>query len=393
MRLATLIAIFLTLAPVHASRAQTIPPKGTPTTFDVATWNTEWFGSSSNGPSDDALQFANVEATIAQSDIDLWAVEEIADVNDFSQLLSDLGPGFDGTLATNSGTQRIGFIYKRDVVHVRSVKHILEQFDFATRPPLELEADITVGDTTLTVTFIVVHMKAFNDISSYDRRVDGSQRIKNHIDFTTLANSRVMVMGDFNDELLDSITPGQPSPYDNFLQDTDDYFFPTLSLEQAGIKTWIPGSGSNIDQILITNDLVPNYVINSVNTYIELQSLFLPYTTTTSDHLPVYARFDFARSTATEGGIELPTQPLLQTGYPNPFRTTTKIKYKLPGTVDAQLVVYNMLGRKVATLFEGTQTAGTHEAVFDASALPPGVFLIHLRTPSGEKTSVALHVR
>jgi hypothetical protein len=43
-------------------------------------------------------------------------------------------------------------------------------------------------------------------------------------------------------------------------------------------------------------------------------------------------------------------------------------------------VVYDVLGREVATLVETIQTAGTHEASLNASGLPSGVYLYRLET-------------
>ncbi len=393
MRQIICFTILIATISIHQSRAQSVPAKGDPLTLDVATWNIEWFGSASNGPSDDARQFDNVKAVIEQADIDLWAVQEIADVSDFDQLLADLGGAYDGNLATIHSGQRIGFIYKTDVVKVRSIGHILESFssDFAGRPPLEMEADVTVGDTTVTITFITVHMKAFSDISSYNKRLAASQRLKNHIDFTTLATEPVIVLGDFNDELLDSITPGQESPYDNFVQDGEDYFFPSMALEQAGEGTYCSNgscsSGSNLDQILITDELLPNFVTDSADRYDELVSAISSYTSTTSDHLPVLSRFGFARPTATLPGPELPTSARLAPPYPNPFSATTHLAYDLDRPGPVHLVVYDMLGRAVATLEEGLRPAGTHRLVFDASPLPPGLYLLRLRT---EHTSVSM---
>ncbi len=389
----------ISLFAIPTSRAQNVPAKGSSLTFDVATWNIEWFGSASNGPSDDARQFNNVKAVIEQADIDLWAVQEIADVNDFDQLLEDLGDAYDGALATNSGTQRVGFIYKTDVVKVRSVGHILESFssDFAGRPPLEMEADVTVGDTTVTLTFITVHMKAFSDVTSYNKRLAASQRLKNHIDFTTLATEPVIVLGDFNDELLDSITPGKDSPYDNFVQDTDDYFFPSMALEQAGEGSYCSNgscsSGSNIDQILITDELLPDFVTDSADRYDELVSAISSYTSTTSDHLPVLSRFSFAGPTAFIPEPELPTSVRLTRPYPNPFSATTHIAYELDRPGPVRLVVFDVLGRAVATLDEGYRPAGTHRAVFDASALPPGLYLLRLRTERASVSTPLVHTR
>ena len=131
------------------AEAQTIRAVGTDATLDVATWNIEWFGSPTNGPSD-ARQLANVRAVIDQADIDLWGVQEISDPDDFNALLDGLGDGYTGVLATESGTQRIGFLYKTEVFSNVVVRHILSTFSeaFAGRPPLQLEADVTLGDET-----------------------------------------------------------------------------------------------------------------------------------------------------------------------------------------------------------------------------------------------------
>ena len=155
------LALLLKLA-LQLSAAQTIPAKGTEATLDVATWNIEWFGDESDnrGPSDDARQLANVQAVIEQADIDLWGVQEIADAQNFEALLDALGDGYDGMLATQSGTQRIGFIYKTDVFSNITFQHLLTtaSFAFAGRLPLQMAADVTFGETTRRLTFIVLHM-------------------------------------------------------------------------------------------------------------------------------------------------------------------------------------------------------------------------------------------
>lgn len=54
----------------------------------------------------------------------------------------------------------------------------------------------------------------------------------------------------------------------------------------------------------------------------------------------------------------LPTAYSLKQNYPNPFNPVTTISYSLPKSVDINLVIFNILGQHVRTLYQGNQTAG-----------------------------------
>ena len=82
---------------------------------------------------------------------------------------------------------------------------------------------------------------------------------------------------------------------------------------------------------------------------------------------------------------EIPNEFELGQNYPNPFNPETTIKYSVPKDGDIQIEVYNILGKKVRTLFEGQQTAGTYQVRWDArddygSTLSSGIYLISLRS-------------
>lgn len=75
-----------------------------------------------------------------------------------------------------------------------------------------------------------------------------------------------------------------------------------------------------------------------------------------------------------------PERISLSQNYPNPFNPATTINYSLRQTEEIRLEVFNIQGQKVATLFEGKQQAGDHEAQFDASNLSSGVYMYRLQT-------------
>ena len=80
---------------------------------------------------------------------------------------------------------------------------------------------------------------------------------------------------------------------------------------------------------------------------------------------------------------ELPSAYALMQNYPNPFNPSTEIGFTLPESANVRLAVYDVLGRQVQLLIDGTMEAGTHEVLFDASDLPSGTYLYRLETPQG----------
>jgi hypothetical protein len=72
----------------------------------------------------------------------------------------------------------------------------------------------------------------------------------------------------------------------------------------------------------------------------------------------------------------------LSQNYPNPFNPATKIRYSVPTASNVKLEVFDILGRKVATLVNGQERAGEYAIEFDGSKLGSGVYVYRL-TSSG----------
>ena len=81
-----------------------------------------------------------------------------------------------------------------------------------------------------------------------------------------------------------------------------------------------------------------------------------------------------SRATATVGA------------YPNPFVRSTEIAFELERASDVALVVYDVRGRAVATLADGTYEAGQHTVTLEAASLPSGVYVYRLSTGSQVET-------
>ena len=78
----------------------------------------------------------------------------------------------------------------------------------------------------------------------------------------------------------------------------------------------------------------------------------------------------------------LPNNFKLHQNYPNPFNPTTVIRYELPEATEVSLDVYSVNGRRVASLVNRTEPAGTYIVPFDASSLASGIYIYQLKAGS-----------
>ncbi len=75
----------------------------------------------------------------------------------------------------------------------------------------------------------------------------------------------------------------------------------------------------------------------------------------------------------------------LYQNYPNPFNPSTMIMYDVPKATRVKLVVYDVLGREVATLVDDLQMAGRHQSIWNANRLASGVYFSRIQ--AGEYTA------
>lgn len=69
----------------------------------------------------------------------------------------------------------------------------------------------------------------------------------------------------------------------------------------------------------------------------------------------------------------------LMQNYPNPFNSQTVIMYSIPAPVNVKLEVFDLLGRRIATLIDEYQNPGYYDVIFDASHIASGVYIFRLQ--------------
>jgi hypothetical protein len=85
-----------------------------------------------------------------------------------------------------------------------------------------------------------------------------------------------------------------------------------------------------------------------------------------------------------DGSGPLPKVFALNQNSPNPFNPTTVISYQLPVASDVKLVVFNILGREVATLVDGVEEPGYKSVKWDARDVTSRVYFCRLQArPAG----------
>lgn len=348
-------------------------------TFDVVTWNVEWFGSENNGPEDVDLQIDNVVQVIEEIDADVYAFQEISSQAAFFSLAERLD-AYRGFSSSYSQSQQTAYLFKTAVVDSLDSGLLFEgqdSFDWAGRLPLFFEVEATVDGKSRRILLYNIHAKAFGDQPSYNRRMSAANSLKEYLD-DNHRNSRVIFLGDYNDELTRSTYDGaEESPYTVFLDD-DFYDALTLPLEEMGFASYEDGNlRSFLDHITI-NDRLKEYHIDGAQR-VEPVSYIDDFFTTTSDHAPVWTRFQF-----TGEAVELPEEITVKPNYPNPFNPSTVIPFSLPEPTEVTLEIFDVLGRKVASpVVNQSFSEGDHEIEFNASGLSSGVYIYRIRFGDG----------
>jgi uncharacterized protein (TIGR02145 family) len=89
--------------------------------------------------------------------------------------------------------------------------------------------------------------------------------------------------------------------------------------------------------------------------------------------------FDSTSTGIKENGEKSNNKTILTQNYPNPFSSQTVINYNLIAAGEVNLSIYDLTGRKITTLVEEKQPAGSYEVKWNAEGITPGIYFCELK--------------
>jgi hypothetical protein len=337
-------------------------------TLELVNWNMEWFGSSAAGfgPDNKDLQYTNASTVIKALNADVYALLEVVDtvrlrtlvasMPGYAYRISDFGSNADDKADNDyTLTQKLAFVYRTSVVTDAKFSAFFRsrQADAAPdysywssgRFPFVMQANVTLNGVTKPVTFVAIHAKANTDpvLTSYNRRKSAADELKAKLD-ADYAGQNVAILGDFNDDLDQTITAGvtpATTSYSAFTSDAANYPSPTLQeLSLTGKKSTV-SYNDVIDHVVTSKSLYNFYLRGTAEVQTGITSTIANYGSTTSDHYPVLTRYAFNSTLATKA-----SRTAALGLYPNPV--SNSVRFDVPETgKDLSLQVYTTTGRLV----------------------------------------------
>jgi photosystem II stability/assembly factor-like uncharacterized protein len=247
--------------------------------------------------------------------------------------------------------------------------------------------DMITADVATTAGFVVedhgtglkdwgVVYRTTNGGASWTRQAEHEDRWYNDVDFVDVNTGTVV---GYNGVIVRT-TDGGANWMDQVSGVTDHLYGVSFADANAGVAV-------GEETILYTTDggATWNLVAMSGQTLRSVDMLSPTDAIAVGDNGTILRTGDIATSARTPVRR---SGPVLRQNTPNPFNPTTSIEYVLPAAGAVTLTIYDVAGRRVATLVSEWQDAGAHDVIWNGrdnrgAEAPSGVYFYRLSTADG----------
>ena len=389
-------------------------------TFDIVTYNLEFFGSNvigstgtEFGPTDDALQIENVAKVMNTLNADVYSVQEVSDdaaLETLIQKISINGKTFAKVISPawsysfNAPTpdfpaQKIVVLYNTQTSSVKKSRVMFSKlfgdiragnatlpnypggnsasFFSSGRLPQMVEIETNIGGAKKDIKIINIHARANSgsDIARYNMRKYDAELLKDSLD-VHYPDANLIILGDYNDDVDESVIAGNPSSYQKMIEDVARYNPLTLEISKTGAFSYL-SSGGFLDHITISNELTTDYVANSTSVY-DPRLDVANYVNNTSDHGPVIARFKLKADAALSTNDLIATNGLSVVTYPNPASESFSVVIISENAHDLKLNIYDISGRSMGHTIKLKGVNSENATRIDIAKLPVGIYIYTL---------------
>ncbi len=346
-------------------------------TLDVTTWNLLWFGTTDTtiGVANKQRQFNSIRMALDSMQSDIYAFQEVTTARVLDSLASTVQGSYTGYLAPIEQQQKMAYLVNRDVSTVIESGLAVNggsQAWASGRFPFRLTVRSSIGGADRRIVLFNIHAKATGDSTTaqddWQRRKTDAETFHDYLN-TFYSNDAVIVLGDFNDDVITSVVAPNPTPYSVFIADSANWRILTKPMSELGLRSYI---GSTVNARMLDHIIVSNELFGAIHrTYLEAPNAFLSsYTTTVSDHLPVTVRIRLADIAAS---VQTQNDHSIRIG-PNPMTDRGFIEIETQQPLPLRVELVGLAGQNSSVVLEELAEPGLRVIPIESSALASGVY-------------------
>ncbi len=254
--------------------------------------------------------------------------------------------------------------------------------------------DFFIHDSLLLVATTKRTIVCYSIDSTFETKYRTTLNFLNNVtDFYLLNDQQVLL---FNERLISRCDISNP-----YMPSVDSTIVLPISITDVDEENNVLfGVGPNGVGVFSLKSSMPVLIDKGGKWGMEISALNTTIATTDGAQIHLYHLRDYSNDSLPAPPPEpiVPVSFALKQNYPNPFNGKTHISFDVPATGAVKIIVFNILGQHVATLFDRTVEAGTYDITWDGKTdsgneTASGVYYYRLTTPKTRLTRKMILVK